>query len=547
MVQPFPRHSRQHLFGDQVLSVSVLGNVHARRWRWNPFDPDLELVKVGDHLWERPLLLQAARGTEHSGLYALRLAINHNPRRQLKASSSSHTDGICCWHLAEDPLGERYDNLRFKANHDGEVLLRYDSARQVVTLVPSASVEGDTAWIEPVESIESYELNGFVWDDLDMFNKFQTRRPGRSFSRDPDGAWSIEVPLKRNGGIDFRADGVYQFLISAQQDEDYGFAALNDGSGTLVRGTGFGSSHGTAMHSGCTIKVETDGPHRFRLVDPHIHPRIEVQAPDGTPIPLLNRRDSIQLLGSVHKESPFDPTQPGRSLVASGDDGSLLSLELEVAAGEHVINFAIGGELFLDTMGFGCWLEETDQTEGTSLRGIAWHGKPQEWNIFFKLNQASRLRFSYQLERDEFAITVVDGPGRLEPTTALSSLSLVGSFDAPLEAWNPRSSANLMEHLGGGRYQRCVLLKAGTTYSYKYVANSSDWQLVFADYELDSYGTDFSGSNPTAGDPSQRQLRRHGQLTTHGNPPALSFTPIHTGPHRFFADVISGAYSVHPL
>jgi hypothetical protein len=37
--------------------------------------------------------------------------------------------------------------------------------------------------------------------------------------------------------------------------------------------------------------------------------------------------------------------------------------------------------LFLDTMGFGCWLEETDQTEGTSLRGIAWHGKPQEWNI----------------------------------------------------------------------------------------------------------------------------------------------------------------------
>jgi hypothetical protein len=264
-------------------------------------------------------------------------------------------------------------------------------------------------------------------------------------------------------------------------------------------------------------------------------------------VPLLNRRDTIQLLGSVHRESPFDPTLAGRTLEPAAADANLLSLELEVAAGEHVINFAIGGELFLDTMGFGCWLEETEQSEGTALRGIAWHGKPQEWNIFFKLSQSSRLRFSYQLDRDEFAITVVDGPGRLEPTTGLNSLSLVGSFDSPLEAWNPRSTANLMEHLGGGRYQRCVLLKAGTSYSYKYVGNRSDWQLVFADYELDSYGTDFSGDNPTAGDPSQRQLRRHGQLTTHGNPPALTFTPIHSGPHRFFADVITGAYSVHPL
>ena len=547
MVQPFPHHSRQHLFGDQLLSVSVIGNVHPRRWRWNPFDSDLDLVRVDDHLWQRPLRLEAARGPEHSGLYAMRLVLNHNPRRQLKSSSSSHLAGVCSWHLDEDPLGDRHDNLRFKAHQDGEVLLRFDSNQQIVTLVPSGSAEGNGSWIEPIEAINSYQLNGFVWDELDMFNKFQTRRPGRSFRQDPDGAWSLEVPLKRDGGIDFRADGVYQFLISAEHDEDFGFSCLNDGHGTLVRGTGFGSSHGTSMHSGCTIKANVDGPHRFRLVDPHTHARIEVQAPDGSPVPLLNRRDSIQLLGSVHKDSPFDPTLAGRSLEAHGPDLALLSLELEVAAGEHVINFAIGGELFLDTMGFGCWLDEPEAAEGTVLRGLAWHGKPQEWNIYFELSQGSRLRFSYQLERDEFGIAIVDGPGRLKPTTGLESLSLVGSFEAPLEAWSPQSPANLMEHLGGGRFQRCALLKAGTTYSYKFVANRSDWQMVFADYELDSYGTDFSGDNPSAGDPSQRQLKRHGQLTTHGNPPALSFTPIHTGPHRFFADVISGAYSVHPL
>jgi len=42
-------------------------------------------------------------------------------------------------------------------------------------------------------------------------------------------------------------------------------------------------------------------------------------------------------------------------------------------------------------------------------------------------------------------------------------------------------------------------------------------------------------------------LKRFGQLTSHGNPPALSFTPIHSGPYRFYADVITGAYNVKPV
>jgi len=547
MVQPFPRHSREILFSDQLLSVSVIGNVHSRRWRWNPFDIDHDLVRVDEHLWQRPLRLEAARGLDHSGHYAMRLVLNHNPRRQIKASGSSHSTDICCWNMDIDPFGNLYNNLRFKVHQDGEVLLRYDSSKQTVTLLPSGGQEGNPSWVEPIEAIKSYQLNGFVWDDLDMFNKFQTRRPGRSFQLEPDGNWLLDVPLKRDGGIDFRADGVYQFLISAEFEEDYGFACLNDGQGSLVSGSGFGSSHGTSMHSGCTIKVNLDGLYRFRLVDLQSKPRIEVLAPDGSPVPLLNNRDSISLLGSVFNDSPFDPTVEGRILMPHGDDPSLLSLDLDVGSGQHVVNFAIGSELFLDTMGFGCWLDDPDSSEGSVLRGLAWHGKPQEWNIYFELSQASRLRFSYQLDRDEFSIAVVDGSGRLKPTTALNCLSLVGSFEDPLEAWNPKSPANLMEYVGGGRYQRCVHLKAGITYSYKYVANCSDWHMVFADYELDSYGVDFSGNNPAAGDPSQSLLKRHGQLTTHGNPPALSYTSIHTGPHRFFADVISGAYSVHPL
>ena len=547
MVQPFPSFDHDHLFAQEVRSVTVIGNVHPRRWRWNPFDADLELHQIDDHTWQRPLRLEACRLPEHSGFYGMRLVLNHNPRRQLKASSHNHGTGICRWHVAEDPHGVNHDNLRFKANGDCEVLIRYDSQQQIVTLLPAAESTGNVAIVEPVERITSYELNGFIWDELDMFEKFQTRRPGRSFKRDPDGAWSLEIPLKQNGGIDFRADGVYQFLISADHEEDFGFACLNDGQGTLVRGSGFGSSHGTSMHSGCTVHAKTDGLYRFRLIDPESHARIEVQAPDGAPVTLLNRRESIQLLGSIHSENSFDPTVPGRNLLPSKEDPNKLSLELEVKGGDHVINFAIGSELFLDTMGFGCWFEDPEEGEGTVLKGMAWHGKPHEWNVLFHLSQSSRLRFSYWLESDEFAIAVIDGPGRLDATPGLRCLSLVGSFDAPLAAWSPKDPANLMEHLGGGRYQRCVHLQAGTSYSYKYVANLSDWQMVFADYELDCYGTMFIGDNPIPSVASQRLLKRYGQLTTHGNPPALTFTPIHSGLHRFFADVISGAYSVEAL
>jgi len=547
MVQFFPRHSRRALFADQVTNVSLIGNVDSRRWRWNPFDSEQELVQVDAHLWQRTLQLQGPQPPEHTGFYAFRLVLNHNPARQLKASSSSHVTDQCVWHVAQDDLGIHYDNIRFKVNYDCELLVRYDSHQRTVSLTSSGKSTNSLPAFEPVERLDSYELNGFIWDELNMFDKFKTRLPGRSFKLDPDGAWSIEVPLKHNGGIDFRADGVYQFLISASGEEDYGFACLNDGRGSLVRGSGFSSSHGSSMHSGCTIRAQEDGLYRFRLLDPQGHARIEVQAPNGSPVPLLNQRSSIQLLGSVHAEAQFDPTVEGRTLMSSSQDPNLLEIELEVNAGDHVVNFGIANELFLDTMGFGCWFDDNDHSEGTVLRGMAWHGKPQEWNIMFHLDQASRLRFTYSLEHDDFSIALVDGPGRLSANDGLRSLSLVGDFEEPLVAWSPKDPANLMVHLGCGRYHRYVNLVAGKTYGYKYVGNLSDWQMVFADYELDGYGLAFTGANPTAGDPSQRNLKRYGQLTTHGNPPALSFTPIHSGPYRFFADVVSGAYSVHPI
>ena len=115
-----------------------------------------------------------------------------------------------------------------------------------------------------------------------------------------------------------------------------------------------------------------------------------------------------------------------------------------------------------------------------------------------------------------------------------------------MSSWDPISPLNRMNPLGPGRFEKIVMLEAGKKYEYKYVANQSPWSLVYADYELDCKGYDFSGSNPYFSDPRFGALNRFGQLTSHGNPPALAFTPTHTGCYRFYADLIVGGYSVLP-
>jgi len=542
MVQVFPLHNSNHVSSGTIESISMVGNLGARRWRWNPFISDQDFKFVGGTSWERSVFLEGPKGLEHTANFSCRLIINHNSRRHLKTSTF---DGkSLTWVLAEDKDGMNCANINFRVLMDSEILFRFNSATMQLQLLPMSIVQDAARIIEPVLDFKGYELNGFVWDDLSMFDKFQCRRPGRSFESVSPGRWSLDVPLKATGGIDFRADGVYQFLISADGEEDYGFSGLNDGSGRLVRGTGFGSSHGSSMHSGCTIKVNQDGLYRFILDSSPEAPRIEVKGLNGVPDPdLLNLRSSIQLLGTVHADNQFDPTVSGRTLLP-GSSPDHLQLELDVKAGRHCINFGIGSELFLDTMGFGCWLDHDISKPSQSLNGVAWHGKPQEWNIMFELDVDSRLRFNYNLNDDNFAIEVVSGAGILIPITQLNELSLVGNFPEPLQPWDPESAANLMEVIGGGRFQRCVLLKAGENYTYKFVANRTPWQMVFADYELDCYGTDFNGSHPVQGQVSVSALKRFGQLTSHGNPPALTFTPIHTGLYSFYADVITGAYSV---
>jgi hypothetical protein len=267
---------------------------------------------------------------------------------------------------------------------------------------------------------------------------------------------------------------------------------------------------------------------------------VPVQA--GAPVTFLNRVDSVQLLGL---DGDYDPTKPAKNMQAVGD--GIYRLEVGLDAGPHSVNFGLGKELFLDTMALGAW---HDVAPGNRLSGYGWHGKPNEFNIPFCVRKAGRYAFVYDTNDDSFSIEALDPAGEtacLEPVTRADSVYLVGEFDAPLVPWAPSNVLNRMEALGGGRHQRVVRLQEGRAYQYKYCVNGMEWMMTLADYELDGYGVDFAGGNPSPFDNRLEDLRRWGALTSHGNPSPLRYTPSRDGLYRFTVDLVSGAYSVQPL
>ena len=549
LVYQLPSFSSEHLDSSSIQSLSLIGNVHRRRWRWNPFDSELEMVQVSPTVWQVSLPVMGIQPPEVTGCYSIRFVVNHSPQNQLKFNVFESDIGEDLqWPLEQTKDGSGLHNINFKSKVSQVITFEVDTKDMRLKLTPSAGVDA----VEAVTTFSSYQLNGFVWDSLNMFEKFDPRIKGRDFERKSDILWTIDVPLLKNGGIDFRADGVYQFLISANQEEDFGFSALNDGKGSLVQGTGFGSSHGTSFHSGCTVRVYEGAVYRFSLINPMSpSPTVSIEYLDkkqasGKSPELLNERTSYQLLGSIFDQNQFDPTDPAREMHPVAGTSNL-GMVTHVKAGFHVVNIGISAELFLDTMGLGCWLDHETSQPQKSLQCTTWHGKPHELNICFELDKDSTLEFIFDPSTDRLTIDVVEGDAFLKAVDSINSLSLVGSFDTPMSAWDPTSVLNIMNPLGPGRFERILELEAGKTYNYKYVANSSPWALVYADYELDCKGYDFAGSNPSSADPSLSDLNLFGQLTSHGNPPALEFTPTHSGCYRFYADLIVGGYSVMPF
>ena len=555
----FPAYEEDTLFSDRVEAISILGTIHDHRHRWNPFTEENGMTRSANPSeWVKWLKLSKRGGRHQDGVYSFRFIINHNPRRLLKLdhwspnainTAANYREQCLTARLSNTTLGSGFRNFAIHVQQDCEacLVINHDKmSLQINFVTPNA--------ITYINHISSVQINGFIWDALDMFAKFDEHGVGREMQQVAEYIWEKKVPLSTKGGIDFRSDGVYQFLISTNGDEDQGYGAVNHHQSItpstmdLVPGTGFGSSHGTSYHSAPTAKVLDDDIYTFTALLTPGNEQLKIQGATGGRIEIINNQaNGIQLLGDIHATGSFDPTTPHTQMVSVDSSGQLFEKLVNLDQGSYSINFAIGGELFLDTMGLGCWLK----SNGSSIKGIGWHGKPNECNIGFKVIRNGKYRFTYDRGNDAFSIEAWDSSSDnltcLEAVSSISTLSIVGNLPSPLIEWDPKADENLMVALGRGRFERVVDLAEGIDYQFKLVGNQSNWQIVFADYELDGYGLAYNTNNPDPYNSQLEDLRIHGHLTTHGNPPPIHFVPSVSGLHRVMVDLWTGAYGIKPL
>lgn len=509
-------------------TVQVLGTVHTRRGRFNPFLPENNLAKRAGR-FVGSFALSRQGGRHGDGVYAVRFVADHDPTKVFKFDHQRLGEGG--WpSLVFGERATQAHNLMFRVQRDGDHEIEFDPHALTYRITP-----------EPVylTEIESMQLNGFVWDGESDFEKFSETQATHQMRFEPDAqAWVLAVFLSAQGGMAHRSDGVYQFLFSANGNEDWGFGGDNRALGRLAGGTGFGSSGGLSIHSALTIRVQASGEYTFRVFPESF--RFEVTSSQGGPAAvILNRHDDFALLGTVHPHAPWDPTVPEHGMRHVG--GGRWQSHLRLQEGPYAVNFAIAHELFLDTMGLGAWLQQDDPH---LLAGRAWHGKPNEVNVLFTVREPTDVEVTYDATCDRFWLRSSVAHA-LQAVTAIESLQLVGSFDAPLEAWQPQSRENGMERRGASRFVKDVFLQAGRRYQYKYTANHLPWLWTFADYPYDGYGQDYSARNPRPEGSSLARLRKYGQLTTHGDPAPLEFVAPLSSTYRFEVDLETGAYAVH--
>lgn len=211
-------------------SAQLLGTVNNNRGRWNPFLPENDMTKDGAW-YSKEVELRANGGRHRDGIYAFRFTTNHSLFESFKANHYK-TNKKGKPKLVTGERANKAQNIIIKIEEDGVYTISFNPTEFRFNISPQPTY---------LTEIESVQLNGFIWNEEDMFQKFDETRPNHEMTKNGDW-WEKTLPLKTDGGIDFRADGVYQFLFSANHNEDWGFAAYNDGKGTLVGGTGFGSS-----------------------------------------------------------------------------------------------------------------------------------------------------------------------------------------------------------------------------------------------------------------------------------------------------------------
>ena len=94
-----PCFGENHIDSSSIESIGLLGTIHRRRWKWNPFDNALDMVQISATRWQISHPVNGPQLPEVNGIYTIRLVINHSPKRYLKTTISDKSNGV--WDLIE--------------------------------------------------------------------------------------------------------------------------------------------------------------------------------------------------------------------------------------------------------------------------------------------------------------------------------------------------------------------------------------------------------------------------------------------------------------
>ena len=483
-------------------SAQLIGTVHQTRNAWNPFAAANDMQAASDGSFFRDLELRVDGGRNGDGIYAMRFVTDRELRQTFKRGGDAGS-------LVSGPQSAFANNVIFRVPASGSYRVRFDPASARYAITPPVVEQ---------QAIESMQLNGFVHDREGLVETFDGRRTrpaeiwdesvaAHELQRREDGSWTIELPLSTHGG--HQQNGVYQALLSANHNGDWGFSAIIGHPGRLAGGNGYTSRVGHVEESAIVFRIGRDATYRLTVWPDQYHFAIE------PPVDFFPGA-SYQVNGDVVAD-PWNPAAADHAM--EKDDRGLWHKDLKLRKnggspgnGLYTMNFSIDGNWALDSIGFGGeW-------------GKTWHAAPQEWNLLFHVPADGTYRVTLDPARGRFAF---DPP--VDPVTRVESLQICGDFESfggdGQGGWNPLDPSHDMAAGDNGVFFKDLKLTGGRSYRYKFSANRSAWGWSLADYPYDG----------------------ERRLAPHGNADALRFTAPRDDLYRFSADTQTGDYSVAPV
>jgi len=481
-------------------TAQLVGTVRNERWCWNPFWDGNNMAPDPAGGFTSILPLSKTGGRNQDGIYAIRFFTDQKLRNVYKKSKEPGK-------LITGPESAFAGNILFRVPETGDYRIHFDPKTASYSITPP---------VERLIRIDSMQINGFVHDKEGGNECFDGRRtrpaekwdewlPSHELAPGKDNSWVIKLPLSATGGHE--RNGVYQCLLSANNNSDWGYSAILGKPGKLAGGNGYDSRVGHIEETALVFRVKQDAEYTLTVYPDQY--RFEI-----TPPVEFFQHMEFQVDGDVVPD-PWNPEAPSHDMRQEKDGLWHKTLTLSRNGGTngnglYTMNFSIDGNWALDSIGYG------------GKWGSTWHSDPQEWNLLFRVPADG----AYNVTLDPVNGTFAFNPP-VEPITTVESLQIAGNFEAfaadGKEGWNPLLPMHDMETKDKQIFTKDLRLTAGMVYNYKYTANRAGWAWSLVDYPYDGY-------------------RR---LAPHGNPPPLRFECPRDGDYRFTADLRTGEYNVY--